>query len=86
MTLTSHQLAVLHNLRPGIRVGQEVRAGDLGQTHSQIPRNPGTAEAGFVDISEGKFLSRAEAAKRIGISGLESLDSQTLARLQKECK
>jgi hypothetical protein len=82
--MTAHQIIVIQNLRPAIRVGHEVRAGELGQRHSQIPHKPGAVEKGFVDIRVGHFLSRSEAARRIGVAGLESLDSQILARLQKE--
>jgi len=81
--MTPIQVSNLQNLRPAVRCGKDVRVGAMGQTHAQIPRKPGTAEAGFVDIREGHFLSRSQAAERIGVQGLESLDSQTLSRLQK---
>ncbi len=82
--MTTRQLAIIHNMRPALRCGKDIVAGELGQTHDQISRKPGVVDKGFVDLREGRFLSRAEAARRIGIAGLESLDSQKLSRLQRE--
>ena len=78
------QIEYLTALRPALLCGKEVRVGEKGQFHGQIQRKPGLVEAGFVDIREGRFLTRAEVARLLGIPGLDSLHSQILARLQSE--
>ncbi len=77
---------LIKNLRPALKNGAEVRVGLKGQTHNQIPRKPGEIEAGFVDLRNGVFLTRAEAAGLLDIPGLASLDSQKLNVLQTEQK
>jgi hypothetical protein len=72
-----------HYLRPALRVGREIFVGEKGQSHSQIHHKPGTTQAGFVDLRDGRFLTRSEAAEKLNIPGLSSLDSQTLNRLQR---
>ena len=81
--MTPGQIATLQNLRPALRCQREVCIGERGQAHVDIPHQSALLEKGFVDLREGVFLSRAEAARRIGVAGIESLDSQTLFRLQK---